>query len=162
VPRGRYVTTPVDINAIVRDAIQLAHLDGAAQIALRASFFEPLPPVAGSPEQLVRAIRNLLDHARASLAGIEDAAIEIETEPDAELVAIRILDNGPGIPEDRLERIFDPFRAGEVDPDPKATDDAAGLSDALEILREHGGTLAVRSRPGEGACFVALLPADRR
>ncbi len=156
------MTLPVDINAIVRDAIQLAHLDSAAQIALRASFFEPLPRVAGSPEQLVRAIRNLLDHARASLVGVEDATIEIETEPDAELVAIRILDNGPGIPGDRLERIFDPFRAGEVDPDGKSTDDSMGLSDAFEILREHGGTLAVRSRLGEGACFVALLPAERR
>jgi len=160
------VTTLVDINAIVRDAIQLSHLDGAAQIALRASFFEPLPRVAGSPERLVRAIRSLLDHARTSLAGVEDAAIEIETEPDAELVAIRILDNGPGIPGDRLERLFDPFRAGAADPDAspdrKPPDDASELADACEILREHGGTLAIRSRPGEGACFVALLPASPR
>ncbi len=152
---------PVDINAIARDAIRLAELEGEPRIALRASFFNPLPPVKGSPEQLVQAIRNLLVNARESLDGVEGGVIEIETEPDGDLVAVRILDNGPGMSEDLLEQIFDPFSSeGESDdvPDGMEPKDAFGLSDACEILREHSGTLTVRSRPGEGTCFVALLP----
>ncbi len=87
------MTAQVDINAVARDAIRLAQLEGDAQIALHASFFNPLPPVEGSTEQLVRAIYNLLVNARKSLDGIDDGVIEIETEPDGDLVAVRILDN---------------------------------------------------------------------
>jgi signal transduction histidine kinase len=157
---------PVDINAIARDAIRLAQLDGDARIGLRASFFQPLARVAGSPEQLVRAICNLLVYARESLVGVEGGAIELETEPDGELVAVRILDNGPGTPADQLEQIFDPFRSEKAEcdaaADGKQPDAGFGLSDASEILRAHGGTLTVRSRPGAGTCFIALLPIQRR
>ena len=155
---------PVDINAIVRDAIRLAKLEGGARIALRASFFDPLPLVEGSPEQLVQAIYNLLVNARESLGDVDGGVIEIETEPDGDLVAVRILDNGPGMSEDLLEQIFDPFTSEENAGDAldgKESKDAFGLSDACEILRGHRGTLTVRSRPGEGTCFVALIPTQR-
>ena len=63
-----------------------------------------------------------------------------------------------------IAQIFDPFthegESGEV-PDGIQPKDAFGLLDACEILREHSGTLTVRSRPGEGTCFVALLPIQR-
>ncbi len=158
------VTAQVDINAVARDAIRLAQLEGEAPIALRASFFSPLPPVEGSPEQLVRAICNLLVNARKSLDGVDGGVIEIETEPDGDLVAVRILDNGPGMSEDLLEQIFDPFSSGEQSsnaPDAKEPKDACGLFDACEILRDHSGTLTVRSRRGEGTCFVAVIPSQR-
>jgi len=161
----RAVSVTVDINAIARAAIRSAQLEGDAQIALRTSFFDPLPHVDGSPELLLRAIYNLLVNARNSLEGVEGAAIEIETEPDGDLVAVRILDNGPGMAAGLLEQIFDPF-ASERELDAAADDkeavDVSGLSDACEILRGHGGTLTVRSRPGEGTCFVALIPARSR
>jgi signal transduction histidine kinase len=158
------LTAPVDINAVARDAIRLAQLEGDAQIALRASFFNPLPRVEGSPEQLVLAICNLLINARKSLDGVDGGVIEIETEPDGDLVAVRILDNGPGMSEELLEQIFDPFASEEEsgnDPDGVEPKDELGLSDACEILHDHGGTLTVRSRPGEGTCFVALIPIHR-
>jgi signal transduction histidine kinase len=158
-----HVTASVDINAVARDAIRLAQLDGEVPIALRASFFNPLPHVQGSPEQLVRAICSLLVNARKSLAGIDGGVIEIETEPDGDLVAIRILDNGPGMSEGLLEQIFDPFTSeqkSDDEPDSEEPKDGFGLSDAWKILRDHSGTLTVRSRPGEGTCFVALIPVQ--
>ena len=157
-------TAPVDINAIARDAIRLAELEGEARIALRASLFKGLPPVQGSPEQLVRAICNLLVNARESLDGIDGGVIEIETEPDGDLVAVRILDNGPGMSEGLLEQIFDPFtseKKSDDEPDSEEPKDAFEISDSWKILRDHSGTLTVRSRPGEGTCFVALIPVRR-
>jgi signal transduction histidine kinase len=156
-------TAPVDINAVARDAICLAQLEGEAPIALRASFFDPLPPVEGSPEQLVRAICNLLVNARKSLEGIDGGVIEIETEPDGDLVAVRILDNGPGMSEGLLEQIFDPFASEKKSDEPGSEEpkDAFEISDSWKILRDHSGTLTVRSRPGEGTCFVALIPVHR-
>lgn len=161
----RNLTVPVDINAIARDAIQLAQLAGQSRIALRASFFEALAPVVGSREQLTQALCNLLVSARDSLDGVDGGVIEIETEPDGDLVAVRILDNGPGLPADQLEQIFDPFRSAEEPsadgPDGKQPNDGFRLSDTCDILRAHRGTLTVRSRPGEGTCFIALLPVQR-
>jgi len=155
----------VDINAIARDAIQRAQLDEQSRIALHASYFKALPRVAGSHEQLAQAFCNLLVSARESLDGVDGGVIQIETEPDGDLVAVRILDNGPGMPEDQLEQIFDPFRSDDADldgePEGKQPNDAFGLADAWEILREHSGTLMVRSRPGQGTCFIALLPSRR-
>jgi len=155
---------PVDINAVARDAILRAGLDGGAPIVMRTSLFDPLPRVEGSRDQLVRALSNLLVHARESLDGVDGGAIEIETEPDRDRVAVRILDNGPGLSEGQLEQIFDPFaaeRESDGEPRGEARKDARGLCDASAILRDHRGTLSVRSRPGEGTCFVALLPVRR-
>ena len=158
------VTVPVDINAVARDAIRLADLERDERIALRTSFFNPLPQVSGSPAQLVRAFVSLLVNARESLAGVGGGVIDVETEPDGDLVAIRILDNGPGMSQDLLERIFDPFDCAEApreSGDGKEPPEIVGLSVACEILRDHSGTLTVRSRRGEGTCIVALIPTLR-
>lgn len=158
------MTIPLDINAIARDAIRLARLGGESRVALRTSFFDPLPAVDGSREHLVQAICCLLVTARESVNGVEGGAIELETEPDGDLVAVRILDNGPGMSEELLEQVFDPFaceeRASGTAGGPESKH-AFGLLDACEILRDHNGTLTVRSRPGEGTCFIALLPIQR-
>jgi two-component system NtrC family sensor kinase len=153
---------PVDINAIACDAILAANLERDAAITLRIALFAGLPPVDGSPARLTQALLSLLVHARHALSGVVDGAIDVETEPDGECVAIRVLDNGPGIPQERLERIFDPF-SGPPELNEWASDDAKGnpglgLATAYEIIRDHRGRLEVRSRPGEGTCFVALIP----
>jgi signal transduction histidine kinase len=68
------------------------------------------------------------------------------------------------MPEGLLEQIFDPFTSGEEsndEPDSKESEDALGIFDSWKILHDHSGSLTVRSRPGEGTCFVALLPVHR-
>ena len=147
----------VDLNALVRDAIRLAELDHEAQVALRASFFEPLPRIKASPEPLARAIYHLLVNARKSLEGMEGGVIELETEPDGDLVAVRILDNGPGMSEDQLEQIFDPFAAeaelgGESEPRMRMM-----CPGSLKPLRSSA-TTAARSRfaPAQARAPVSL------
>jgi len=156
------VIAPVDINAITCDAILLANLERDAAIAVRIALFAGLPPVDGSPARLTQALLGLLVHAKQSLSGVDNGAIDVETEPDGERVAIRILDNGPGLSEERLERIFDPF-SRSPEPNERAGDEPKdgsefGLAAVYEIICDHQGTLEVRSRPGEGTCFVALIP----
>jgi two-component system NtrC family sensor kinase len=153
---------PVDINAITCDAIQSANLERDAAVTLRIALFAGLPPVEGSPARLTQALLDLLVHAKQAVSGVDEGAIDVETEPDGDRVAIRILDNGPGISAERLERIFDPFPPS-LEPNEWAGDEpkdgpVLGLAAAYEILRDHRGTLEVRSRPGEGTCFVALIP----
>ncbi len=156
------VIAPVDINAITCDAILQANLERDAGIAVRIALFAGLPPVDGSPARLTQALLGLLVHAKQSLSGVDGGAIDVETEPDGDRVAIRILDNGPGLSEERLERIFDPF-SRSPEPNERAGDGlkdgpGLGLAAAYGIFCDHRGTLEVRSRPGEGTCFVALIP----
>ena len=80
--------------------------------------------------------------------------ISVTTERDDDSVLIRVSDNGPGIPNELQERIFDPFFTTKG-PD-RGT--GLGLPISFDIVREHGGMLEVRSRPGGGAAFVTRLP----
>ena len=66
---------------------------------------------------------------------------------------VEIVDDGPGIPEDHLERIFEPFFTT------KAEGSGYGLYLAGEILREHAGRLTACNVPGGGACLAVWLPA---
>jgi signal transduction histidine kinase len=69
-------------------------------------------------------------------------------------VTVRVCDNGPGIPPDKLEMIFQPFYSTKLN----RGGTGLGLSISYEIVRRHGGDLRVVSQPGEGACFLVELP----
>jgi two-component system NtrC family sensor kinase len=69
---------------------------------------------------------------------------------------VHVEDDGPGIPTELLDRIFDPFFTTK----PAGEGCGLGLAISYQIVRKHGGDLAVRSRPGQGTCFTVRLPAQ--
>jgi PAS domain S-box-containing protein len=144
----------VDVNAVVRDAIRLANLHRKQVVDLKMLLSDELPAIHGSPERLVQALLNLLLNAKRAVEGARRPRISVTTERDDDAVAIRVSDNGPGIAYEIQERIFDPFFTTKG-PDQGT---GLGLSIAFDIIRDHGGVLEVRSRPGGGAAFVARIP----
>ncbi len=74
------------------------------------------------------------------------------------VVEIEIADDGPGIPPDLLERVFDPF----VTTKPVGHGSGLGLFVAFEIIEKHGGCMAADNRPGGGARFRIRLPVDQK
>src|SRR5207249_450565 len=78
----------------------------------------------------------------------------ITTEQAGEHARINFEDNGPGIPEANLSKVFDPFFTTKD----VGTGTGLGLSLCYGIIKEHGGTISVRSKPGEGASFRIELP----
>jgi PAS domain S-box-containing protein len=147
-------TQALDVNDVVREALRLAALDRSHVVRVRERLADGLPQVVGSSNRLVQVLLNLLLNANQALAGRDGALVEAETEWDGRHVLVRVRDNGPGIPEDQLERIFDPFFTTR---DP-SEGTGLGLSIAFDIVREHGGKLGVESTPGDGACFTMRLP----
>jgi signal transduction histidine kinase len=84
--------------------------------------------------------------------------VEIKVGPDPDrpndVASVAIEDSGRGIPEEHLERIFDPFFTTK-DPDQGT---GLGLMISHRIVADHGGSIDVRSRVGDGSCFRVLLP----
>jgi signal transduction histidine kinase len=145
----------VDLRDVAREALRMARLgesDGEGP-AIRLELAE-IPAVRGNADRLVQVVLNLLVNARQALADTPDAQIEIETRTEANEALLEVRDNGPGIPEAVVDRVFDPFFTTRG-PDEGT---GLGLAIAFDIAREHGGALEVRSSPGQGARFVLRLP----
>jgi signal transduction histidine kinase len=109
----------------------------------------------GSAQRLAQAVLNVLMNSRQALGRRRDGHIALRVRAEADQAVIEVSDDGPGIAAELHERIFDPFFTTK-DPDQGT---GLGLAVALEIARDHGGVLDVRSRPGEGATFSLRLPA---
>jgi C4-dicarboxylate-specific signal transduction histidine kinase len=112
------------------------------------------PVVLGNPIQLEQVFINLLTNARDAVLDSPRKAIRISASVRATTVEIAFADTGHGIPPGLERRIFDPFfTTKEVG---KGT--GLGLSITYGIVKEHGGTIALESTPGEGAAFLIHLP----
>jgi signal transduction histidine kinase len=107
--------------------------------------------VTGSRGQLARVLGNLLDNAQRHAAGW----VRVSVVREGEWVALRVEDDGPGVPPDERERIFERFVRLD---DARARDDGGaglGLAIARDVAVRHGGSLAVRT----GSVFELRLPA---
>ena len=117
-------------------------------------------PDAGSTRARIDAVRfeevltNLLDNA-VKYDG-SGGPIEVDVTADDGRVSVAVRDRGPGIPPDQRERIFEPFRRL----DQGGAGVGLGLHVAREIVRLHGGTVAVEAPDGGGARFVVTLPKE--
>lgn len=146
---------PVDLNAVARQAIRLAELGARSDVVLVSRLAETLPAVKGSADRLGQVVLNLLLNARQAIEGRPFGRILVETLAQHGGVELLVSDNGPGIPEEIQDRIFDPFFTTKG----PAEGTGLGLSIAFDIVRDHGGSLEIASRPGEGARFIVRLPS---
>jgi signal transduction histidine kinase len=111
--------------------------------------------VVGNPIQLEQVFINLLTNARDAMANSRRKQIRISGLVRSATVDIEFADTGHGIPPGLERRIFDPFfTTKEVG---KGT--GLGLSITYGIVKEHGGTISVVSRPDDGATFLIRLPS---
>jgi signal transduction histidine kinase len=115
-----------------------------------------LPKVRGDHDGLTQAIGALVDNAvKFSPHGGE---IKVSAELDNGRLALVVADPGIGIAADELYHIFDPYRHLDVQGDHRFGGLGLGLPIAKQVVEQHGGTLSVVSRPGEGSTFTVRLP----
>ncbi|GAB4262144.1 MAG: ATP-binding protein [Deferrisomatales bacterium] len=146
----------VDVHSVLDRALGLLATQAIFQdVAIVRRYAPDLPAVLADPHQLGQVFVNLLLNAgQAMPAG---GTLTVETAETDGAVAVCIRDTGCGISERDLGRIFDPFFTTK---DGDGT--GLGLSVSYGIVENHGGTIQVRSRPGEGSAFTVRLPtADR-
>jgi signal transduction histidine kinase/ActR/RegA family two-component response regulator len=145
-----------NLNELIEAAIEfLQYQLRTSNIEVVARLEARLPKVLVDPHQLQQVFLNIINNARQAIEGHQPKGwVRITTEFSGGNVRVIIQDNGPGISEQNLPKIFDPFfTTKEVG---KGT--GLGLSLCYGIVKEHGGTITVRSKPGEGATFIVELP----
>lgn len=108
--------------------------------------------VDGISTLLVQVLVNLLRNAIE--ASPSEGRIDVEIRPDGEFVAICITDDGPGVPPEKEDQLFQPFFTTKG----PERGTGLGLAFAARTVEEHGGKLAYERRPGRGATFVVRLP----
>jgi signal transduction histidine kinase len=133
-----------------------------AGVTIEERLANDLPSIKADKESLKHALRNLLENA-VKHGNKEHARIRIRAKKIAfagtPAVQIGIQDNGPGIPTEERKRVFEPFFRGKLARENQAHGTGLGLNLAKRIIEAHGGTLVLRSVAGEGAEFVATIPA---
>lgn len=139
---------PMEPGELVQDVATTASLGGARV----ESAIEPgLPLVSGDPVRLRQALGNLVTNALVHSGSHE---VVVGARSDGDGVAFFVSDAGIGIPAAEQDRIFD---TGER-LDPGRPGSGLGLAVVRAIAEAHGGSLGVRSAPGEGATFTLVLP----
>ncbi|MFL6862875.1 MAG: ATP-binding protein [Allosphingosinicella sp.] len=147
--RAREAVRPVDVAALADAAVEEQRAMGRPA-AFRASPRTVLPVQANL---LRRAIRNLIDNAVAYGGGAQAAV-----EADGGEVRIRIEDEGPGIPPDRLAEVLEPFARLEDSRSRESGGAGLGLAIADAVARAHGGRVELANRPGGGLAASLVLP----
>lgn len=124
----------------------------ARRVSLQLELGDELPRLQLDRLQIERVIDNLLENALRHSS--EGGQIHLQARRQGDRVLIAVEDNGEGIPFSQQGRIFEPF----VQVGRKKGGAGLGLALCKEIIQLHGGRIAVRSQPGQGARFYMLLP----
>lgn len=142
---------PVSVDQIVGAVVALAGHTAERQGIRLETDLPPQAAVRGDPEQLQQVILNLTLNAIQAMP--EGGRITLSARREDSFFAIRVTDEGEGIPEESLDRIFDPFYTT------KESGTGLGLAVAHQIVVQHGGRIQVARNPGKGVTFTVLLPA---
>ena len=163
----RTESAPLDLNQVILETVDLLNpqLTPKAQVALH--LVSDLHQVLGNDSQLQQVIMNLLLNAADAIAtppgqisistsnmAVPEARHELTNLPvPGNYVCLQVVDNGVGMDQASIERIFEPFYTTK----PAGT--GIGLTATLGIIHAHRGGIQVFSKPGFGTCFRVLLPA---
>lgn len=148
-----------DIHQILGKTLDiLRHRAGMGGIEIHTNYAPEIPHLSCDFKRLQQAFINIFWNAIEVMP--EGGRLSVSTAYDQEhdMIEVHISDTGPGIPEETLERIFEPFYTTK----PESKGVGLGLSVAYGIVRQHQGEISVRSQPGEGTHFTVQLPAGPR
>ena len=139
----------IDLAALV-ESLRGDYADMGKEVAVEGAIRQPL---SARPHALRRCLANLLDNAirygQRARVRLEDGAREI---------VVRVLDDGPGMSPQELEKAFEPFYRGEASRSRETGGTGLGLGIARNIARAHGGEVTLQNRPGGGLEATLTLP----
>jgi two-component system cell cycle sensor histidine kinase/response regulator CckA len=158
------VFEPVDLSRLLNELLEFLKVSISKRATLRVTLSEKLRTVRANSAQLRQVVLNLITNASEALGeqeGIISVAVtQVKSDESAptvsrgDYVRLGISDTGCGMTEETQSKIFDPFFST------KFPGRGMGLAAVKGIVRRHGGTINVRSAPGQGSLFEILLPCS--
>ena len=157
---------PTDINKLADEYLRLAYhglraKDKSFNSTMKTDFHETIGNINIIPQDIGRVILNLITNAFYAVdekkkSGVENYAptVAVSTKKINDKTEIRVADNGNGIPQHVIDKIFQPFFTTK----PTGQGTGLGLSMSYDIVKAHGGELKVETKEGEGAEFIITLP----
>ncbi len=164
------VKEPTDINDLCDEYLRLSYhglraKDKSFNATMKTDFDESIGKINIIPQEIGRVILNLLTNAfyavgeKKTLRQAQgdtsyEPTVSISTQKINDKVAIKITDNGNGIPQNIADKIFQPFFTTK----PTGQGTGLGLSLSYDIIKAHGGDMRVESKESEGSTFIIQLP----
>jgi signal transduction histidine kinase len=148
---------PVDLVAIIRDVLAFLNREASYRsITIRADLPEDLPRFESDRGKLQQIFLNLVNNAFAAMSDGGTLEIRARLEPERGVV-VTVKDDGCGIPEADMDRIFEPFFSTKKE----KGGTGLGLSITYGLVQEIGGTIRVESELGKGSLFTITLPTRK-
>ncbi len=144
---------PVHLSELIDESVRMIRSQVGPRVRIESEYAD-LPPILGSPRELEQVFLNLLINAVHAVE--DDGVVRISTRLEGDTAVVCFEDDGHGIAPDRIDRIFDPFFTTK----PVGEGTGLGLGIAHHIVTQHGGSISVHSKPGEGATFRVNLPVS--
>ncbi len=144
----------VDVNTAVEACARLVHNEVHKTADIKLDLEADVPNFTGNSHKIEQVLVNLIVNAAQAMPDDRRGTVTVRTRHEDEHVVVQVIDDGKGMNEKTLRQIFDPFfttkraRGGT----------GLGLPIAYRIIEEHGGTITVKSEPGEGTTFTIRIP----
>ncbi len=145
---------PTDLARLLEGVVVL-YRESHPALSIRAVFSPELPSLEIDPDQIKRAVLNLVDNAVEAVSQTGEVTVETIWLPEPGRARIIVSDNGPGISDDDKERLFVPYFST------KPTGMGLGLPIVHQIVTDHGGAIWVEDNPPHGSRFVIELLGER-
>ena len=156
-----FAADTVDVARLVRTCLRQADAAAqAAEIALASDVADDVPPLRADERRLQQVLNHLLSNAVKFTEAGGTVTVGTSREPDGRLVLF-VRDTGIGIPEEDLERVFEPFTQLDSSLARRFQGAGLGLYVSRALVTGHGGKLVLRSLPGTGTVAEIRLPAER-
>jgi two-component system nitrogen regulation sensor histidine kinase NtrY len=140
-----------DLGRLLESVVVL-YRDSHPALSIKAFFAPDLPSLDMDPDQIKRAVLNLVDNAVDAVGPTGEVVLETLWLPQVSRVRIIVADDGPGIPAEDKDKLFVPYFST------KATGMGLGLSIVHQIVADHSGAIWVEDNPPHGSRFVIELP----
>jgi len=153
---GEITQSSLDLGAVIRSACAaVRQLKGTLDAKIECDFAELPDSVIGDALQIEQVLTNLIRNGVEATAGLARREVSVTTRLEPGEVVVSIADTGPGLSEDMLDNLFEPFRTT------KESGTGLGLPICRTIVEAHGGRLWAENGPGGGAIFSFALPTQQ-
>jgi len=147
---------PTDIDSLCTDIVHLLAASLSRQnVVIDLEMQAQAPPMHCDPVQIRQVLVNLIRNAAEAMPDGGHVVVRARYSDDDDTVVIEVVDDGPGLSDELVDRVFEPFFST------KAHGTGLGLAVARTHVEQHGGRILVHSGGGQGTVFVVVLPALR-